>query len=291
MPLDGVRELLGSGPDILLSFHETHSTELPPPEPSPEASTTNTGSVNSNAHAWDVGGGSSKGGDGELSSPCSSFRWKKRSWPDGGRTTTLAVEGGGILLSKRGWGRWRHWAAAKDDGGTGGHDDAAGNLHVSTNLSTHETQQPVDKQRAEIHGSGEQGGRDGEPIVARPNDVAKRVEHAPAGAPAATQAVGVAETATNDEGKHDAKGESSMIAALASSLSISLSGTCVVLEPWDYGSCESGKGAQTRKRGARDHSIAGPAVVLRADLSVTSTSAFFLDGHWTPDLGVGAHAM
>lgn len=289
MPLAGARELLGSGPDIPLNFHETRSSGLPPPEPSPKASTTTTGSVNSNAHAWGVGGDSSKGGDGELSSPCSSFRWKKRSWPDGGRTTTLAVEGGGVLLSKRGWGRWRHWAAGKDDGGTGGNDDAAGDLHVSTNLPTRETQQPVDKQRAEIHGSGGQGGRDGEPIVASPNDVAKRVEHASAGAPAATQAVGVAETATNEEAKHD--DESSLIAELASSLSISLSGTCVVLEPWDYGLCESGKGAQTRERGGRDHNIAGPAVVLRADLSVTSTSAFFLDGHWTPDLGVGAHAM
>ena len=246
------RKLLSPGQAVPLGFHA-------PPAPAEEAGDED------RACPGLVPGSSS--GDGSC------FRWKKMSWPDGGRTNSLEVAGSSLLLSEVGWRRWRGWAAATAGGGG---SDSAEEVKGGGDVGVEATPHP------------EEGG------VRSPKPV--------------TGGEAAAAAAADEDG-------SSLIAELASALDVHLSQSCLVLQPWNYG------GGYGRAEGRRDGQKTpetdpsqgcrtgsesfgggggdgggcrngwdgiggdGAAVVVRADLSLRMTSAFFLDGHWAARLG------
>lgn len=221
--------------------------------------------------------GSGAPSPGARSGAC--FRWKKRSWPDGGRTNSLAVSGASVLLSKVGWGRWRVWAAAA----TGGGDDDNGGLSPKDESAKQKRQQVV-VAGEETTGTGPPGGTSFGEREAPPNDAtasAGKVSNSAtqgSNLEPANVAVGISSAdplAASDAG---------LIAEHASAFDVNLSETCLILEPWNYGSgCDRsgvcGRGGDNGWEG-RD----GTAVVVRVDMSMRMTSAFFLDGHWAAKL-------
>lgn len=247
-------------------------------------------------------------GVGDRSSPVlvappdsgSSFRWKKRSWPDGGRISSLAVTGSTLLLSKVGWSRWRLWAAAttSSSGSVEGCDNA-GDDGPST-------VQPANQQQPVNAGHYSRGNASGENVAS--SSVAADAAVTTASKPAVC----------TREATIAGSNSSGVVAELASALDVHLSQTCLVLEPWDYGDgwdLAGGRGGEetegkrcverctehsgSRKEGTnrcREKASGrskgmdlggtgdGAAVVVRASLSLRMTSAFFLDGHWAAAL-------
>lgn len=103
------RELFGPAPDIarLSSLSPSHSEGSPLGSnrtPLPRAGSRPAPALGAVARGDDGGGVSS--------SASRVLRCFRRSWQDGGRTISLLVEGGGVLLSKRGWGAWKRWASS-----------------------------------------------------------------------------------------------------------------------------------------------------------------------------------
>ncbi|CAM9729590.1 unnamed protein product [Ectocarpus sp. 6 AP-2014] len=220
--------------------------------------------------------GSGAPSPGTRSGAC--FRWKKRSWPDGGRTNSLAVSGASVLLSKVGWGRWRVWAAAA----TGSGDDDNGGLSPKDESAKQKRQQVVAGE--ETTGTGPPGGisfgeREASPkdATASAGKVSNSATQGSNLAPA-NVAVGIASAdplAASDAG---------LIAELAFAFDVNLSETCLILEPWNYDSgCDRsgvcGMGGDNGWEGGDE-----AAVVVRVDMSMRMTSAFFLDGHWAAKL-------
>lgn len=209
--------------------------------------------------------GSGASSPGVSSGSC--FRWKKRSWPDGGRINSLAVSGASVLLSRVGWGRWRVWAAAA----TGGDDD--NNEFPPKDESAKQQRQQVVVPEEETTGIGPPGGTNFGEREAPPNDVTARAGKWSNSADVAVGTASADPLAASDAG---------LIAELASVFDVHLSETCLVLEPWNYGVC--GKGGDNGWEGG-DRA----AVVIRVDLSIRMTSAFFLAGHWAANLAASGN--
>ncbi|CAN0106966.1 unnamed protein product, partial [Ectocarpus sp. 12 AP-2014] len=216
--------------------------------------------------------GSGAPSPGARSGAC--FRWKKRSWPDGGRTNSLAVSGASVLLSKVGWGRWRVWAAAA----TGGGDDDNGGLSPKDESAEQKRQQVV-VAGEETTGTGPPGGTSFREREAPPNDAT-----ASAGTVSNSATQGSNLEPPNvavDIASADplAVSDAGLIAELASAFDVNLSETCLILEPWNYDGCDRsgvcGRGGHNGWEG-----LDGAAVVVRVEMSMRMTSAFFLDGHW-----------
>ncbi|CAM9181313.1 unnamed protein product, partial [Ectocarpus fasciculatus] len=211
----------------------------------------------------------------------SCFRWKKRSWPDGGRTNSLAVSGASVLLSRVGWGRWRVWAAAA----TGGGDDDNDDLSPKDESAKQQRQQVV-VAGEETAGIGSLGGTSFGEREAPPNDATstartRKVSNSEAQGSSlepANVAVGIA--IADPLGASDA----GLIAELASAFDVYLSETCLVLEPWNYDSGCDRSGACGRGGDNGWEGGDSAAVVIRLDMSMRMTSAFFLDGHWAAKL-------
>lgn len=223
------------------------------------------------------------------------------------------------MLSKVGWERWRAWAGgASGDGGGGGSGGGGGN--------------DVGGDDAGGGGAGGRGGggsgdsgsseggskREGDKsLVGKRSEGAKPVDNNTEAHLSQREGGNLAAT----DGGSSAV-EAALIAKLASALDLHLSGTSLVLEPWDYEGAHCAKGAELRRGrnqdfedasvrrgrsedfgGARVRRIGregfegggggggggdGEAVVVRADLSMRMTSGLFLDGHWMVELGAGA---
>ncbi|CAM9595400.1 unnamed protein product, partial [Ectocarpus sp. 13 AM-2016] len=228
--------------------------------------------------------GSGAPSPGARSGAC--FRWKKRSWPDGGRTNSVAVSGASVLLSKVGWGRWRVWAAAA----TGGGDDDNGGLSPEDESAEQKRQQAV-VAGEETAGTGPSGGTSFREREAPPNDATASAGKVPNSATQgsnlepANVAVDIASAdplAASDAG---------LIAELASAFDVNLSETCLILEPWNYDGCDR-SGVCGREGDNGWEGLDGAAVVVRVEMSMRMTSAFFLDGHWAAKVAAnGAEAF
>lgn len=203
----------------------------------------------------------------------SSFLWKKMSWPDGGRTNSLAVSGASVLLSKVGWDRWRAWAV-------GATADAA--VRGGDSNSRDSTGQPVEQPRVVVQ-------QDLGENQALPKDLSASTAVAVATAEdRGAENVGSSETpskSASDLEKEEAATahDAGLIVDLAAALDISLSRTSFMLEPWQYGG-GNGRGGGAGEEGYEGGSN-GAVVVVRVDMSLTMTSAFFLDGRWAAQLG------
>lgn len=80
----------------------------------------------------------------------------------------------------------------------------------------------------------------------------------------------------------DGQDEATRVLELGSALNVVLTGTTIILEPWNYGDKRQpegigGAGGDSERR-------SGNAVVMRAALSLTMTTALFLEGHWAKEL-------
>lgn len=212
--------------------------------------------------------------------PASSFRWSKTSWLDGGRANSLAFGGGSVLLSRVGWERWRAWAGAasagvgegegEGDEGGGGYSSSSGGGGGGSGDSSR-----AGHGRSSLAGKGSEGDKESDP--AEPH-----LDQREGGGGLAITADRTAEV------------EAALIAEVASAFDLHLSGTCLVLEPWDYAGTHCAKGARFKSSGREGFEGGmgrgggggdGAALVVRADLSMRMTSGLFLDGHWMVELG------
>lgn len=238
-------------------------------------------------------GGSKLGrGDGGFVSPVSEFRWKKTSWPDGGRSNTLDLRGdGGVLLSKRGWGRWRTWAGAtessvgnsddddsicgegRDDGSGGGGDRGDGDDGAFPGL---------------LHQQQKRKGQHGETEPVKETAATEKVDGD--NTDAEKNATAVMETSAAANNDSDGENHAGLISDLGSALSVRLSGICLVLEPWNYGGVSREGGmdecapafAPVESGGWEGGD--GSMVAVRLDMAMKMTSALFLSGHWAKEL-------
>lgn len=310
----GERELLGPGPGIPFNIHETHGPIAPPIEPkavlhaavsdiAPDVDRVDSGSA--------LGIGKSEGESQDQVSPVlasSSFRWKKMSWPDGGRTNSLAFGGGGILLSKRGWEEWRLWAAAIS-GGNGGDDGPeedsrpqepqvyAPEPQTPEQIGAGVFSQPPEGNRAVDTAAGPiHPCRESSSTVyqSRRAECDSNERSAPSLSSLAAPATQTRSPVGGNEPVAVPDEAVATIAEWASALDIHLSRACLVLEPWDYadvGRTRSGQfdtqagmetGGCARRCGGD-----GSAVVVRVNLAMRMTSALFLEGYWAARLCAG----
>lgn len=230
------------------------------------------------------------------------------------------------MLSKVGWERWRAWAGAASGGGGNSDDnDGGGGGDGGQGGGGSDNGGGSDGDGGGGGGGGSGGGgrvdssREGDgdtSLVGNRQEGTKLVDHAET---RLDQSGGGGLVATEGD---SAAVEASLIAELASALDLHLSGSCIVLEPWDYGGVHCAEGAKLRRGRSQDVEDAsfrrgasedfggarvkrggkegfkggggvggggdGAAVVVRADLSMRMTSGLFLDGHWMVELGAGA---
>lgn len=288
-------------------------------------------------------GGTCKGGENALSSPIScafnstgsssgrAFLWKKTSWPGGARRNSLAVTGGGVLLSKRGWGNWRVWAGATSgDAGDAGRgdgeergDSSGGDALGPESLSSAavaaagcQPQQGASEQQRAAEQVEEKEGQ-GELAEELSTTTANNYKAALAARSAAPRARKIEDTTatttavtiptanssrsrSRSRGRRPSTGgsgeandnnddncdEAALIAEMASDLNVHVAGTCLVLEPWDYGCCGD-RGMGGREAGGSGNG-GGGVVAVRVDLAARSTSAFFLGSRWEAEGSGGA---
>lgn len=244
---DGHRELFGPAPNIPLSFHgDPHPSSVPSETAAGNAGPDNTSSsLTPNVEASAAIRGQE--GDDVLSPaiPVGAFRWKMKSWRDGGCTHSLVVLSSGILLSRRGWSLWRLWSTSS---GASGSSDSNGS---SGSLPSRERQQQSN-------------------VSEKP----EKESHCDAGDRARSRGA--------SEVKSDEAAEDDTSSGLAFAFDVQLSATCLSLEPWEYES--DGLGLK-KEAGDGVLDQEGSAVVVRADLAMRMTTAVFLEGHWARELG------
>lgn len=281
----GERELLGPGPSIPKCFwKERTSSAQTHDSDSTRNGDTDVSTEDLRETVREAGG--VKEGVQPGATPLhisSAFRWKKRSWPDGGRTNSLAMKGGGVLLSKRGWDQWRGWAAATSGGSSDESGDQPANLELLAPAMPPTTAAPS------IGTCEDESSRPGtENVTSSANDVR------PSSSTAREEKAGRYPASPTDTDSNSENDED-MISELAAVLDIELAGTCIALEPWEYQS-PGATGFPQRENGGekiegdlmRQRGGDGPALLIRANMVMRMTSAYFLDGHWTTELYSGA---
>lgn len=189
------------------------------------------------------------------------------------------------MLSRVGWERWRAWAGAASAGvgegegeGEGGEDGggySSGSSGGGGGGSGHSSR--AGHGGTSLAGKGSGGDKEADPTEPH---------------------LGQREGGGGLAGTADraAEVEAALIAEVASAFDLHLSGTCLVLEPWDYAGAHFAQGAKFERSGREGFKGGvgrgggggdGAALVVRADLSMRMTSGLFLDGHWMVELGEG----
>ncbi|CAM9294606.1 unnamed protein product, partial [Hapterophycus canaliculatus] len=207
-----------------------------------------------------------------------SFRWEKMSWPDGGRTNSLAVSGASVLLSSVGWNRWRAWTAGATATAAAKGGDCSNRTSTSQRTKPPKVVIPPDLDASQN-------------FPVDPSAAAAAVEVAAEGLVTGnhhSSSTPLKPAGGLEEAEAAVSHDADLIADLAAALDIHLSQTSFILEPWQY---SGGDGNGDRSGGADEEGWEGgrdrAAVVVRVDMSLAMMSAFFLDGRWAAHLGDG----
>lgn len=189
-----------------------------------------------------------------------------------------------MLVSKRGWGAWRRWIGAGAGGGAEGgksarapgtqpqrHNAAADcGTFAAVDITEKKAEDLASQQKSPSWGG--EGDSDGHGITDRsqrltdPDSLEARRDASP---------VKVSGAMAAGDGRNN---PAALVVELGSSLDVELADTVVVFERWDY-ECEH----EGLDRGVERVAFE-PAVSVRAEMSLTMTTAFFLDGHWATEL-------